>query len=798
MIEIGKKGKVQIHWDVNPYDYNKEREQSLIAKVSKKYDIPKDRVKIIPNFITLSESGKKVSVASDIISNIQNPIFQIELFKEFLSVNNIDNYDFELLQRIDAEINAFIDYDVYDKYRKYSIKWIKWDNFLSYGEGNYFDFTTLKGLVLLSGNPANQSGKTTFAIDLIHFLLFGKTDKASTLDKIFNKYQPEATEVVVEGCIIIDGEEYVIKRTLSRPTLKKRTAKSKVSQKVQYYRIVGDNQEELEEYIDDKQEENSQQTNKVIKEAIGNESDFDMIICATSANLDELIEKKDTERGRLMSRWIGLMPIEQKDALAREKFNSQVKPMLLSNRYNIETLKQEIEAYKINITTLQENNAKLQNSNDILEKEIVELEERKNVFVSSKNKVDENLLNVDITTLNATLERLAQEGSIKKNELQTLQDEFEQMKEVTFSNEDYDAIVQERTNISTKIGALRSNYTHFTEMISQLQSSEYCPTCGRKYENIDNSGKIIELKNKLEELKAEGVKLNETLNQYDLKIQELKEIRERYEYKSKVQIKISALELKVEQLRNAYKENKQIFIEYNKNNEAIDKNNQLDIQIRNTDVVIKDKRNTKEYNLMTIKQQECEIDNNQKAISEREELITKLLEEVSLVRNWKIYLDMVGKNGISKMVLRKALPIINAQIAQLLSDVCDFTVEMEISEKNDIMFYLLRENVKADLTSASGFERTASALALRAVLGNISTLPRMNILVLDEIFGRVAKENLDNVKTLVDKIAVNYDAIIQVSHLSEIVDWHDTHIVVQKENNVSRLKTICDAQNKKS
>ena len=133
-----------------------------------------------------------------------------------------------------------------------------------------------------------------------------------------------------------------------------------------------------------------------------------------------------------------------------------------------------------------------------------------------------------------------------------------------------------------------------------------------------------------------------------------------------------------------------------------------------------------------------------------------------------------------------------------MSDVCDFTVEMEISEKNDIMFYLLRENIKADLTSASGFERTASALALRAVLGNISTLPRMNILVLDEIFGRVAKENLDNVKTLVDKIAVNYDAIIQVSHLSEIVDWHDTHIVVQKENNVSRLKTICDAQNKKN
>ena len=58
MIEIGKKAKVQVHWDVNPYDYNKEREQSLITKVSAKYNIPKERVKVIHHFITLSDEVK--------------------------------------------------------------------------------------------------------------------------------------------------------------------------------------------------------------------------------------------------------------------------------------------------------------------------------------------------------------------------------------------------------------------------------------------------------------------------------------------------------------------------------------------------------------------------------------------------------------------------------------------------------------------------------------------------------------------------------------------------------------------
>ena len=405
MIEVGKKSKIKLKWNVNPYDYSKEKEQSLIAKLSKKYSLPKDRIKILPQFIMLNEKGEATSVATDIISNIQNPQFQLKLFNEYLEVNNILNYDFDLIKQIDAEINAHIDYDIYDKYKRYNIKWVKWSNFLSYGEDNYFDFSDLKGLVLLSGEPANQSGKTTFAIDLLHFLLFGKTDKATTQDKIFNKHLKEATEVIVEGCLNIDGEDYVIKRTLSRPSLQKRSAKSKTTQKVSYYKIVGSSLEELADEVEIQEGENSVQTNKIIKEAIGQEADFDMILCATSTNLDDLIEKKDTERGRLLSRWIGLLPIEQKDALARENFNSKVKPTLLSNRYNIESLKQEIEAYTLNMNSLTDNIGKLMKENESIDIILKELEEKKTMLLQSKNKIDDSLLKVDITTLNATIEK---------------------------------------------------------------------------------------------------------------------------------------------------------------------------------------------------------------------------------------------------------------------------------------------------------------------------------------------------------------------------------------------------------
>ena len=377
MIDVKSKSKINIHWKVSPYDFSKEKLNSLIAKASKKYEIPKDRIKVIPEFIISNDGSGDIALATDIIQNIQDPQFQLKLFQDYLNVNKITDYDFELIKKIDSEINAQIDYQVYDKYRRYSIKWIKWSNFLSYGEDNFFDFTSIKHLVLLSGEPANQSGKTTFAIDLLHFLLFGKTTKVATQDKIFNKHILEAINVVVEGCINIDGVDYIIKRTLSRPALDKRTSKSKTTQKVEYYKVVGENNEKLEDYIDNQQEENSIQTNKVIKEAIGRESDFDLIMSVTESSLDDLVNKKEAERGRLLSRWIGLLPIEEKDILAREKFNSEVKTRLVSNQFNEETLRQEISAYELNIKTLAAQNKKYIKENSSLEKEIVNLENNK-------------------------------------------------------------------------------------------------------------------------------------------------------------------------------------------------------------------------------------------------------------------------------------------------------------------------------------------------------------------------------------------------------------------------------------
>ena len=791
MIELGSKARVLVNWNVSMYDYSKDKEKEIISKISKKYSIPKEKVRVSPQFLTVGENGEDLSVTTEIIQNIQDPIFQQKLFKEYLSLNDIKDYDFERISAIDAEINAKIDYQVYDKYRRYCVKWVKWDNFLSYGSDNFFDFTKMKGLVLLSGEPANQSGKTTFAIDLLHFLLYGKTTKVDTLAKVFNKHIPNATQVLVEGCITIDGEDYIIKRTITRPAMSKRSAKSKVSQKVEYYKIIGDTQTELEEYVDNQQEENSVQTNKVIKEAIGRESDFDLIMSISETTLDELVKKKEAERGRLLSRWIGLLPIEEKEALAREKFNSEIKPSLISNLYSSASVTEERDAFLMRIETLTKDNAKLEEENKKTDTTIANLEQTKQTLSNAKKGIDTELAKIDIATLSKQMEECLIQGKTKKNEHDNIVKELKELENIEFSIEEYESTQKNLNEANTRLAVLGEKYSSTKQQIEKLKKSEYCPTCGRKLDNVDNSSMIETLSKELSSIGEDGRKAREESNALSKQMEELKNKRLKYEERNKIEVKQAALELNLERLRSEYKDLASKKKEYEKNSEAIDKNNEIELQIRNTDELIRSNRECFQNNLQIIARNKSDVESYKGEIKKREDILKRIAEEEKLVKNWKIYLDLVGKNGITKMVLRKALPIINAQLVQLLSDVCDFDIEVAINSKNDVVFNLIKDGVRSDLNSGSGFELTASALALRAVLADMSTIPRMCGVVLDEVWGRVARDNYDNMRHLIEKISKSYEWMFLISHLNEVKDWCESNVVVTKENNISKIAMKC-------
>ena len=97
------------------------------------------------------------------------------------------------------------------------------------------------------------------------------------------------------------------------------------------------------------------------------------------------------------------------------------------------------------------------------------------------------------------------------------------------------------------------------------------------------------------------------------------------------------------------------------------------------------------------------------------------------------------------------------------------------------------DGVEKLMISGSGYEKTIASLALRSVLSKICSLPKPNIIVMDEVFGKIANDNLELVAEFFTKIKTYFDKIFVISHNPLINQWADTTIRVTKEDNVSRI-----------
>lgn len=801
MIQVKSTDKLIFDLEMLQVDYNEEKIISLRQKIADKYNVPLKNVEINFKPITHNKDGERLSLTSDIINNIQDPKFQIQLFKEYIDLKEYNDVDFEFIENIDAQVNNFVDFNAYSKYKNYRFKYVKWDNYLSYGKGNYFDFTTLKGLVALKGEPENQCGKTTFAIDLLRFALFGKAQKSPTLDSVFNAYLPEETEVVVELGIEIQGVDYVIKRTITRPTLKKRTSKSKAKQTVEYYKVINDNLE----LIENCEGESATQTNNIIKETVGSVDDFSLVISATAYSLGDILRMGQSDKGKLFSRWLGLLSIEEKENIAKDIWKKQINPKLLSNTYNRSTLENEIEDFKECINKNNELIISCEKNKEIAQQHIIEAKEEQVNLLQTKKEVKEDLIKTDITTIDNNINKYNDDLLIKRGQMSQMKKEYLEIKDVVFNQDVVDELTFKIKTYNCEINSLnetnaeiRTSIKHLREekiRINELIEKEVCPHCKQKV-SIDEQNKFIEeISEKEKLLTKKGVENKkkideyvETINKINLEIEKLNTNKEIVFNRQKLELKMTAVKENIEniklQLQMLLKTKEEIEI----SKENIKINNEIDIKFRNLDILIKTETNIKENEIKNIQNLQNNNNHYQKEIDSRLNLITKLKDEEKIVFHWKLYQELVGKNGIVKIILKKALPAINNEISRILNGLCDFNVILSISDDNKVCIDLYRDGQKMDLgTCSSGFEGTFAALAIRSALASIGNIASPSMMCLDEVDATIAAPNYDNLTELYRRILSNYQFIIHIAHNELLEHIHDMTIMVYKEDNVSKI-----------
>jgi DNA repair ATPase RecN len=136
------------------------------------------------------------------------------------------------------------------------------------------------------------------------------------------------------------------------------------------------------------------------------------------------------------------------------------------------------------------------------------------------------------------------------------------------------------------------------------------------------------------------------------------------------------------------------------------------------------------------------------------------------------------------------IPMLNSELQRLLEDSCHFRLEININDKNEVEFLMIDNNTQIEklMASGSGYERTIASLALRAVLSKISSLPKPNIIVFDEVFGKISNDNLDMVGEFFIKIKNYFEKIFVITHNPLVSNWADNVVKISKENNISSVK----------
>jgi DNA repair exonuclease SbcCD ATPase subunit len=779
LVDVPSKAQIRVDWQDYPENRTIDSVNRVKTYFSEKYGVPKTSIKI--NFMPIlkNTAGKVIDLSDGIIDNIMDTAYQRGLFREWLKLNDV-TIDYERLCRLDDRINEIlIDKEEEDiRYRRWSIKKLWLNNFLSFGEKNEIEYKNLKGLTVVNSLPANQGGKTIFTIDSLLFLFFGKTTKTETNTEIFNTFTNK-DEVLVGGHVEIDGDEYIIERKLNRKLSK--SGEYKVTSKLEFYRILADGTEENLEG------EQRRETDKLIEDTIGSYDDFMLTIVATSKNLEDLIETKPTHRGRLLTKFIGLEVIEKKEEI-NKSLMSDFKSKMKCNVYNTKELELEIEDFKNNISenriTNKENDRLL---NDKLEK-IKEAQEKKEDLLGKRYSIDEEIKKVNPVTLKKEIEDLSNTGVELKDKLEEITSHINDIPKFSYDEDIHEEYRTEEKNLLVEKNGVESSITTIGKLIKDLKEGEICPTCKRALDEVDHSSEIKDNEKLLKEKQKELNKIISNIDKICDKLTKISEQKKNSDLYDKLGLSKDKTEIEISRMRVDYREKTSLLKDYEKNSTFIDENRKLESKILGYNQLI-ETLNTEKDNIKTeIQNINNDTTNKEEKITENTNLIEQIKKEEEVLKIFDVYNRMIGKNGISKLVLSSVIPIINHELNRLLDEVCDFEIQLEMNDKNEVDFLLIKNDVIKKLKSGSGLETTLASLALRSVLGRVSTLPKPNTIVFDEVLGKVANINLDQVKIFFDKIKNMYEIIFLISHNPIVQDWADKIVTIEKNNDISSLQ----------
>ena len=761
---------IQVVWEDLQENFTQDKIKSVKHYFQKKYNTTN------VNVLTKAKNVESDTMQSiDVSVNVTDVNYQLDLLKKFLESKGYTNYTEDILG-----INRMVENRMKEdetettQFKKWYIRNIEFSNFLSYGENQRVDFDKCNGVVVVESDPPNFGGKTVLSVDLLLFLFFNETTKTTKAEEIFNRFT-DKDSVVVKGEVTIDGEDYIILRKIERKLSKK--GEWNVKTELDFFKKMADGS--LLNFTGEQRRE----TEAFIKNSIGTKEDFLMTILTTATNLEELLESKPTARGQVLSRFMGLEFLKRKEEVGKEIY-SEFNKSKMSNIYNSEELKGDNESLTTKI-------GELNDQIDLIKLELKDIDDK---IVKGKEYRDDMLkkkhgdIDKEISLMNPIKTQEEIDGF--EREKTTFQQNLDELKVVEpkefYHEDDHDKIKEEYNDVFKSKIELETQIREIEKLKSSVSDGIKCEHCGIELMNASiTQQKIAELDGYiLHKDQKEG--LMQVLTGKEQDFVQLKKDFDEYEknklIKEKYELSIESCDLKIGVLKGKLDR-------WGDVQDKIKENTQIDSMLIKADLRLDELDHLKRQKNTNITNNEYQIKTCDEKIDNNKKLIVKIKEEEDKERIYKIYMEAFGKNGLSKIIMKTMMPLINSELQRLMEDSCYFKLVININDKNDVEFLMIDNSTGIEklMVSGSGYERTIASLALRSVLSKVCTLPKPNVVVFDEVFGKISNDNLEMVSEFFIKIKDYFEKIFVITHNPMVSQWADTIVKIKKENNISKV-----------
>lgn len=716
-------------------------------------------------------------------SSLRNEEFHNKALREYFGETKFTQEEWE---RIDDTVynilHSFENFET-NRNRKWSIRNMEWENTFAYGKGNRIDFSSLEGVIGLFG--VNRCGKSSIPGTLM-YSLFNDTDRGSISNLHVINARKGDCEAKVE--FEMNGNLYRAERMSIKWSNPRGVG---ANTKMNLYRI-----DESGEIIEDISGEQRRDSDKALRELIGEPSDFLLTSFASQGEMNTFIRNGATDRKKLLNNFLDLGIFDQiLVKLKEESYNTKV---ALKQGSNVN--------YEVAIEDCNDKIHELNNSKSNLEKRIEDLKKKQislNVSLATSRtgsgytRSDIKSKEQDLTKLQNSL--ISYEKSMEEID-EKIKQQSSRLEKISSIKNNFpiDALKQELSSLQQlEIGEakLSSDLEKENEKLKQQQKSisrlsevpcgDKFPTCKFIKDSHRDKTLIETQRLTIENLTQQLKDANDSISL--IKSKSIEEKLKKYEAVLREEIGLDAASKASSIEKNSYASKSIDALKKIKEIEEKIVEMKLNLIDEDNAAIIESIESELKETTGSLRQAESNLLNTERAIGSEISNLAKHKNDKEKysehVKDWKIFEALIqayGKNGLPQVVLAQQLPRINQEIASILQGICGFTVVL-VSDGNNLDVNLDYGDSQRPVELGSGMEKMMASLALRVALINVSSLPKSDMFIIDEGFGALDDVNVEACNRLLVSLKRFFKTIIVISHVDAIKDAVDNIIEISKQ-----------------